>query len=84
MNTDLSQKVLDRCDKDKLPADHPLRVKAIKFTEKATGYLSPEKTATVLELVSSWARLRTEWKKYSGEDLLGGLPVLGGPGSVKR
>jgi len=63
--TALSKRVRERADKDELPIDHELRVRADQFDAATYSELKGPK-----QLVGYWARLRRAWCEYSGEPLL--------------
>jgi hypothetical protein len=63
--TDLSRRVRERADADKLAADHSLRTLADQF-DAAVAAQPPD----VKRWLGCWARLRRAWCEYSGESLL--------------
>jgi hypothetical protein len=67
---ELSKKMLERADRDNLPADHELRVKARAFVDARAGYFGSPQTVTVAQFMGAWARARKCWCAYTGEALL--------------
>jgi len=70
-NTDLYEKIIARCDKDNLPLDHELRLKALAFNTCAKIILDDEVNPEDFKMfLSSWAKARLAWCKYSEESLI--------------
>lgn len=67
---DLSDRMLARANKDKLPADHPLRMLAAQFNVAADGFYGDPQTVTIKQFMGYWARARRAWSDYSGEPLI--------------
>lgn len=63
MNTDLSIKMVEIADRDKLPENHEMRIKAAEF-DKATRGGEAKKT------LGAWARARRVYCDYTGESLV--------------
>lgn len=57
-----AKKMMDRADADKLPADHPLRLRAAELVKAQTNYDSPRVYMNV------WNRAFRAWHAYTGED----------------
>lgn len=55
--------MLERAERDNLPSDHELRVRAIAIEE-----LKPDHG--VKRLLGRWARARRVWSDYTGEPLV--------------
>jgi hypothetical protein len=70
MTTDLSTIVLNRCEQDQLPVDHPLRTLAGQFNEATERAIKDPVLDNSKKLLGAWARLRKEWSAYSGEPCL--------------
>lgn len=70
MDTDLAKKMIDRADKDVLPADHPMRIQAHDFDAACKGYLSSPQTVKVGVFFGCWSRARKTWCAYTGEQLI--------------
>jgi DNA phosphorothioation-dependent restriction protein DptG len=69
MSTKLSDRVVARCNADKLPDNHMLRIRAAQFNE-ACSLADRDKEDTkesAKKILGSWARLRKAWQEYSGE-----------------
>jgi hypothetical protein len=69
-NTELSERVIARCDSDGLASDHPLRVLAAEFNESVATAISDPVLDNSKKMLGAWARLRKEWSAYSGEPLM--------------
>lgn len=63
MGPDLAARMLARADADRLPSNHPLRVRASKLKDALTGEFNPKR------VIGCWARARKAWCDYTGEDL---------------
>lgn len=70
MQTDLSTRVLARCDADRLPADHVLRLRANDFNVASSAVIVEATLDASKKMLGAWARLRKEWSVYSGEPLM--------------
>lgn len=69
-NTDLFEKIIARADKDNLDKNHDLRLKAIAFNEASKIILNSEEAPDFKHFLSTWAKARIAWCKYSGEPLV--------------
>jgi len=67
---DLSVRMRERADADKLPADHELRTHADKLDAAVDGFFGQPQTMQVAQFVGTWARCRRAWCNYSGESLI--------------
>jgi hypothetical protein len=68
--TDLAQKMFALCERDNLPPDHALRVRAEEFDEATKGYVAVPQTVPVAKFMGAWARARRAWCAYTGEPLV--------------
>jgi hypothetical protein len=68
--TDLSTIVLQRCEQDRLPAEHPLRKLANDFNVASAAVIKEATLDSSKKMLGAWARLRKEWSAYSGEPLI--------------
>jgi hypothetical protein len=68
--TDLARKMRARADKDKLPGDHLLRVRADEFDQASLKYLAQPQQMAVRAFMGFWGRARRTWCDYTGESLL--------------
>lgn len=75
MAKDLPERMIERADADRLPADHRLRVlaKALEAVETAHIQGPGPNEATAKSMLGAWARARRVWCEYTGEPLLPGL-----------
>jgi len=64
-DTNLSERILTRADKDGLAVDHPLRKQALLFSEVVGS-----KESSAKKILGTWARTRRMWSEYSGEPLI--------------
>jgi uncharacterized iron-regulated protein len=69
-STDLSKKMLAIADAQKLPAHHEMRVRAKAFDEATSGFYATPQTVKVGTMMAAWARARTTYCKFTGEDLV--------------
>lgn len=70
---DLDKRMVLRADKDGLPPDHVLRVRARELDEATTKLLDGEPDPDMAKAKRSlgcWARARRAWSEYTGESLL--------------
>lgn len=70
MATDLSSKILERAEQDKLPPDHELRKLAHDFATATAGLYADPPTIETKKFMGIWARTRRIWCEYSGESLI--------------
>ena len=70
MATDLSNKMLERAERDNLPADHELRIAAHAFATACAGFYGDPQTCPIKTFMGTWARTRKLWCKYSCESLV--------------
>ena len=70
LSTNLTKRIVKRCDVDKLPHDHELRRLAKAFDEAAVGFYATPQSVDVKQFMGHWARLRRRWCEYSGESLI--------------
>jgi len=66
----LPERMIARADKDGLPPDHELRILAASFAAAVKGYFAEPQTCHVKAFFSRWARARSAWCRYTGEELL--------------
>lgn len=69
-NTSLGLKMHNRAQRDRLPADHPMRTAAVQFAKACAGYFAEPKTVECPEFLRAWTRARLAWCKYTGEPLI--------------
>lgn len=68
--TNLGKKMIERADRDKLPADHPMRVRALEFNDAADKYLAQPQLMAVAAFMGFWMRARRTWCNYTGDALI--------------
>jgi hypothetical protein len=68
--TQLADRMRNRADNDKLPADHPMRKLADAFDVDSHGYLSHPQVVKVDVFMDTWRRARQAWCDYTGEPML--------------
>ncbi len=68
--TNLSEQMIAKANAEKLPADHPLRVLAVKFDEAAEGFYGTPQTKDVKQFLGAYARARRCWCDATGEPLV--------------
>jgi hypothetical protein len=56
-----SQKMTAHADEHKMPADHPMRLRATELAEAQKNYISPRAYMTV------WKRAFDIWSKHTGQ-----------------
>lgn len=72
MDTELAKKMIAIADRDNLPEDHELRVKALEFEEiyrKFFHFNEPDETTTK-QFLGTWTKARKAFAKYTGTDIL--------------
>lgn len=70
---DLDKRMVLRADRDELPSDHVLRVRARELNEAITKLLDGEPDpdmAKAKRALGCWARARRAWSEHTGEPLL--------------
>jgi hypothetical protein len=63
----LYDEMFEIADRDKLPGDHPMRIKAAELKEAVGGKEMP----TPKHLLGAWARARRAYCDYTGTPLVG-------------
>jgi len=56
-----AEKMVARADADRLPAEHPMRLRAAELAEAKKNYLNPRAYMHV------WQRAFDTWHSYTGE-----------------
>jgi hypothetical protein len=56
--------IIQLADRDNLPKDHPLRIKALELRDVLNGKMTAEK------LLGTWARARRAYCEYTGTPLI--------------
>lgn len=64
--TELSKKMLAIADRDNLPVDHEMRLRAKEFDESVNYYGD----GAAKKLLGAWVRARKAYCRYTGEPLL--------------
>lgn len=68
--TELAEQMRAIVERDNLPADHELRIRADEFDAAAAGYWSEPQTVPVKAFMGAWARARRAYCAYTGEPLI--------------
>jgi len=73
MDKSLPERMVERADKDNLPADHPLRIRAKELEGAIEVYPRhhiPKSSMALHFFIGAWARARKVWCEYTGEELI--------------
>jgi hypothetical protein len=70
IETELSRRMRNRADNDKLPADHAMRTTAEAWDTASDGYFAVPQQVSTRAFVGAWARARRVWCDYTGEKLV--------------
>jgi len=62
----LPERMTEKADADKLPADHPMRIKAAELD----AVINTPGTFDVKAILGTWSRARRCWSEYTGEPLI--------------
>jgi len=62
----LPERMTERADADKLPADHPMRIKAVELD----AVVNNPDAFNAKTLFDTWSRARQCWSEYTGEPLV--------------
>lgn len=67
---ELVRKMFALADKDALPENHPMRMRAKDFLEADEKYFSDPPLINPPQFLGAWARARKCWCEYTGEPLV--------------